>query len=435
MCIRDRYQRRVRGHCSSPMMMSGKVCVYALVLLAPFLTLTAATVITATVPDTISMAPTMNATSITACGVRVNWQAPSSNGGKPVLYYTLYATGGGTVHKKMAIVQGAATTTTFVTGLKRTTAYTFAVTSTNEIGESAKSSSSISITSQNFRKYIFVSDFLNDRVLRFDFATKAFVDVFVQKGSGGLRGPWGIAFNKYDDPAQPRTFYVSSEGTSSVLQYDACDGSFVKTFANVPGQPRGMKFHLLPSSHTPPRQQKMLLVASAYGDSILKYNALTGSPLGTYATGIDTPYDLVIGPQSTGVARDPEDIFVTSEHADAVIQFQNTTGAFKAKFTDKKVNYANGLVFGTHEQTSNLYVTGPYAGKVIVKFDQNNGTYIEHFEDKALEYPLGMVYHDRTLYVIDKNTIRTYDAETGEFLEVWSAHDGLMGSYLLFHDM
>jgi len=377
----------------------------------------------------------MNATSISACGVRVNWQQPTSNGGKPILYYTIYATGGGTVHKKMSIVQGSATTTTFVTGLKRTTSYTFTVTSTNEIGESAKSPASQSITSQNFRKYIFASDFLNDRVLRFDFATKAFVDVFVQKGSGGLRGPWGIAFNKYDDPAQPRTFYVSSEGTSSILQYDACDGSFVKTFAHVPGQPRGMKFHLLPSAHNPPREQKMLLVCSAYGDNILKYNALTGSPLGIYATGVDTPWDLVIGPQSYGVARSPEDIFVTSEHSDAVIQFQNTTGAFKAKFTDKKVNYANGLAFGTHEQTSNLYVTGPYAGKVIVKFDQNNGTYIEHFEDNALQYPLGMVYNDRTLYVLDKNTIRTYDAETGEFLEVWSAHDGMMGSYLLFHDM
>merc|ERR1712166_1491238 len=110
----------------------------------------------------------------------------------------------------MAIVQGSVTTTTFVTGLKRTTAYTFSITSTNEIGESQKSDASMSITSQNFRKYIFVSDFLNDRVLRFDFATKAFMDVFIQKGSGGLRGPWGLAFNKYDDPAQPRTFYVAS---------------------------------------------------------------------------------------------------------------------------------------------------------------------------------------------------------------------------------
>merc|ERR1711998_361032 len=124
-----------------------------------------------------------------------------------------------------------------------------------------------------------------------------------------------------------------------------------------------------------------------------------------------------------------------SEHEDAVIQFQNTSGAFKSKFTDKKVNYANGLVMGWHQQTSYLYVTGPYAGKVIVKFDMNNGTYIEHFEDRDLQYPLGMVYHEQTLYVNDKNTIRTYDAETGEFLEVWSSHDGMMGSYILFHDM
>merc|ERR1712193_308542 len=282
-------------------------------LFAVFLGAVHAGVITAVVPSAISAAPILNATTITACGVRVNWNVPSSNGGKPILHYTIYATGGGTTHKKMAIVQGAATTTTFVTGLKRTTAYTFTVTSTNEIGESVKSDPSVSITSQNFRKYIFVSDFLNDRVVRFDFATKQFKDVFVQKGSGGLRGPWGIAFNKYDDPAQPRTFYVSSEGTSSILQYDACDGSFIKQFAFVPGQPRGIKFHLLPSAHNPPRAQKMLLVCSAYGDSVLKYNALTGSPLGTYATGVDTPWDLIVGPQTTSIARTPEDIFVSSE--------------------------------------------------------------------------------------------------------------------------
>merc|ERR1712072_520392 len=289
--------------------MAHHTAAYACLLVAVQIGLASAGVISATVPDAITVAPTMNATSITACGVRVNWQIPPSNGGKPVLYYTVYATGGGTVHKKMAIVQGSATRTTFVTGLKRTTAYTFTITSTNEIGESQKSPASISITSQNFRKYIFVSDFLNDRILRFDFATKSFMDVFVQKGSGGLRGPWGIAFNKYDDPAQPRTFYVSSEGTSSILQYDACDGSFIKQFAFVPGQPRGLKFHTLPSAHKPARQQKMLLVASAYSDSILKFNGLTGSPIGTFATGVDTPWDLVIGPTIAG-ATSSNDIFV-----------------------------------------------------------------------------------------------------------------------------
>merc|ERR1711865_531392 len=337
-------------------MTASTLALCACVLLATKFEVTSAGVISAVVPTKIDNPPTMNATSITACGVRVNWEVPPANGGKPVLYYTVYATGGGTVHKKMAIVQGSVTTTTFVTGLKRTTAYTFTITSTNEIGESQKSDASMSITSQNFRKYIFVSDFLNDRVLRFDFATKAFMDVFIQKGSGGLRGPWGLA----------------SEGTSSILQYDACDGSFVKQFAHVPGQPRGIKFHLLPSAHKPPRQQKMLLVCSAYGDSVLKYNALTGSPLGTYATGVDTPWDLIIGEDSTGVARDPQDIFVSSEHEDAVIQFQNTSGAFKSKFTDKKVNYANGLVMGWHTETSYLYVTGAicWQGDCEVRHEQ-----------------------------------------------------------------
>jgi len=388
---------------------------------------------TATAPVAPGSAPTITASTATACGVRITWAVPSSNGGKPILSYAIYASGGGTTHKKMAIVQGAATTTHFVTGLKRTTAYTFTVSATNEIGEGPKSAASVSVTTQNFRKYLFVSDFLNDRILRFDYGTKAFKDVFVQKGSGGLKGPWGIAFNKFDDAAQPRTFYVSSEGTSSILQYDACDGSFIKQFAFVPGQPRGLKFHTLPSAHTPPRQQKMLLVASAYSDSILKFNGLTGSPIGTFATGVDTPWDLVIGPANNGA--NSNDIFVTSEHEDAVIQFNATTGAFKSKFTDKKVNYANGLVFGTDAQSKHLYVTGPYAGKVIVKFDQSNGTYIEHFEDRDMQYPLGMVYYQSTLFVNDKNTIRTYDSETGEFLEVWSSHDGMMGSYLLFHDM
>ena len=191
-----------------------------------------------------------------------------------------------------------------------------------------------------------MSDYANHRVLRFDFATKSFMDVFIHKGSGGLNKPWGLAFNKYDDAEQPRTFYVASDTTSSILQYDACDGSFVKQFAVVPGQPRGIKFHVLPTAHKVPRQQKVLLVCSAYGNTILKYNALTGSPLGTFATGVNMPWDVIISPQSTGIARSPEDVFVSSARNDAIFQFQNTSGAFKSEFTDKKVRGAHSCMFG-----------------------------------------------------------------------------------------
>merc|ERR1712164_183619 len=67
-------------------------------LFAVFLGAVHAGVITAVVPSAISAAPILNATTITACGVRVNWNVPSSNGGKPILHYTIYATGGGTTH-------------------------------------------------------------------------------------------------------------------------------------------------------------------------------------------------------------------------------------------------------------------------------------------------------------------------------------------------
>lgn len=250
----------------------------------------------------------------------------------------------------MKVVQSSATTgtvTTFVTGLKAKTAYTFEVTAINSIGEGAHSMPTVAaVTMQAVRKYIFVSDFANDRVLRFDHATKAFKDVFVQKGSGGLKEPHGLAFNKYDDATQPRTFYVSSGATSSILQFDACDGSFVKKWAHVPGEPRGIKFHTLPSKHTPARSQKVLLVASHHDNSVRKYNAMTGSQLGTYATGVKNPQDVVVGPPTnTNNPSHGEDIFVTSTGEDAAIQFVNKTGTFRAKFTDKKVNGATSAVF------------------------------------------------------------------------------------------
>merc|ERR1712224_1135617 len=137
---------------------------------------------------------------------------------------------------------------------------------------------------------------------------------------------------------------------------------------------------ILPSAHKTPRQQKMLVVASHYGHKLLKYNALTGSPLGTYSSGVRHPADFVIGPQSASTGgsaglRAPEDLFVTSMSDNAAIQFQNISGAYKTKFTDKKVNTAYGIAFGQDchwnpsgaittqtadtLQTGYLYMTGP----------------------------------------------------------------------------
>ena len=48
---------------------------------------------------------------------------------------------------------------------------------------------------------------------------------------------------------------------------------------------------------------------------------------------------------------------------------------------------------------------------------------------------MGLAYDNKVLYVNDGNAIRTYDAETGEFLEVWAQKDGMEANHLLFHSM
>jgi len=148
------------------------------------------------------------------------------------------------------------------------------------------------------------------------------------------------------------------------------------------------------------------------------------------------PTDFVIGPQNSSGSREAEDIFVASMGDSSVIQYSAGSGNFKSTFTDKQVTTISGLVFGGPESVNAfLYAVGPYSGKAIVKFDQNNGTYIEHFEDKDLKAPVGMLYDESKLFVVDGHTIRTYDAETGEFLGVFSKHDGMEGTYLVIHSM
>lgn len=64
----------------------------------------------------------------------------------------------------------------------------------------------------------------------------------------------------------------------------------------------------------------------------------------------------------------------------------------------------------------------------------NNG--IGHLEDRDLKRPTGLVYDTKTLYVNGGHTIRTYDAETGEFIEVWvheMQKDGMDANFLVFH--
>jgi hypothetical protein len=92
----------------------------------------------ATVPD----APTSVVASSGVASATVSWTAPASNGGSPILSYTVTSSPGGVT----ATTSDGATTMAMVSGLTNDTTYTFVVTATNAIGTSAPSASSNAVT-------------------------------------------------------------------------------------------------------------------------------------------------------------------------------------------------------------------------------------------------------------------------------------------------
>jgi len=282
---------------------------------------------------------------------------------------------------------------------------------------------------------LLVSDFKTSSVMRFHADTGAFIDVFVQPKSGGLDGPWGLAFNPFN-----RDLYVSSERTNSVLVYDGSTGAFKRKGMTVEGQPRGLVFHY-----------GDLYVASAYNDKVYRYNARTDSPRGVYAEGggLDHPFSVMFD-------KHTNDTYISSEYKDHVYRFKPSTslslynkvedsgtatawdlyqgvnafkGAFDKVWTNTRTNYANGIEF----TADSMYVTGPYSGKAIVRYNRTDGTYIQHFEDEYLNYPVDIKEYKDYLYVCSNNEVRKYNRYNGEFMKTFSQQNGLLGSFLLFH--
>merc|ERR1719253_177024 len=313
---------------------------------------------------------------------------------------------------------------------------------------------------------MYVSDFKTSSVLRYNADTGAFFDVFVQPRSGGLDGPWGLAFGL------DHNFYVSSERTASVLVYDGSTGAFLKKFCTVKGQPRSLVFHYWD-----------LYVVSAYGDKVYRYNGYTGSPRGVFIEGggLDHPWGLIFD-------KFTNDTYVTSEYKDHIFRYKQPTwglyggygqpstnggihvtgaydpstqttnpqgmgisnglgeeithnaqqlklgvnvwkGRFDKVWTNTRVNYANGLDF----TVDSLYVTGPYCGKCIVRFNRTTGEYMHHFEDEYLNYPVDIKEFRDYLYVCSEDQVRKYNRLNGEFIKTHSQTDGLLSSFLLFH--
>ena len=171
---------------------------------------------------------------------------------------------------------------------------------------------------------LYVASFSQDRVLRCDGRTGAYLGDFVAPGASLLNGPdAGMTFGPDGN------LWVPSFENNRVLRYDGAMGVFLDAFAMLVdgvSRPRMLRF----------RGDGSLWVTSWGNNRLLRFG-LDGQLLTTVSLGVVRPTGLVIDPANG-------DLLVTSDQESDVRVFDGLTGAAKGTLVPAG---AGGLVGGT----------------------------------------------------------------------------------------
>ena len=205
---------------------------------------------------------------------------------------------------------------------------------------------------------LYVASANNDRVLRYNGATGAFIDVFIQPGANGL--PVSTLDYPVDMVIGPDgALYVSSQLNDSVVRFNPATGAFIGVFVGVGSGgldgPSGIAFH-----------NGDLFVAGRFSNQVHRYNGTTGAPVGTgvFATGLSTPSGIAFGADGNAV--------VANGASSAILKFDGTTGAAIGTFVAPGgggISAPIGLEFGPG---GSLYVASLNNNKVA-KFNGTTG--------------------------------------------------------------
>jgi streptogramin lyase len=212
---------------------------------------------------------------------------------------------------------------------------------------------------------LYVSSQANDRVLRYDGATGAFIDIFVAAGSGGLDIPVGLDFGPDGN------LYIASN-LSTVRRYDGTTGAYIDAFVTGLGHPTGVLFG--PDDN--------LYVCSRDDDKVLRFDGTTGAFIDDFVTagsgGLDAPRGLVFGPDGN--------LYVGEETNDSVRRYDGATGAFIDVFVaagSGGLDRANDVVFGPD---GILYVASQNNDQLLA-YDGTTGAFLGALPSDLLDGP------------------------------------------------
>ena len=198
---------------------------------------------------------------------------------------------------------------------------------------------------------------------------------------------------------------VSSRFTDQVLRYDLVSGTSLGVFASGGGldNPVGLTFG--PDGN--------LYVASGETDQVLRYDGTSGTFLGVFAQGpaIDAPRQVNFGPDG--------DLYVASGIGDRIVRFDGASGAPKGVFASG--GNLDGPTSFTFGPDGDLYVGSVLTNKVK-RYDGTSGAYLGNFAALNLNGPHDVAFGpDGLLYVsnaFDGRVLR-YDGVSGAFVDAF----------------
>jgi len=282
--------------------------------------------------------------------------------------------------------------------------------------------------------FLLVGDLDTNSVMRFS-STGEFMGEFVKRNSGGLRGPGGMALWT---PAQVSantvasnatraggSLYVASTLTDQVLQYHGINGRFERQFAQVEA-PQDLVFH-----------EGVSYVSSTRLDSIMRFRAATGSPLGYLAKG-----GFLEGPR--GLLLKGSKLLVASFRTSQILEYmpnkawnckltQSPCSSLPRTFNLKAIGPLTSISFGGDR----IYAVGPRLG-ALFQVNSTTGAHVGRYEDPALTAaggPMDVAFQDGHLFVSVAGKILRFDALTGKSFGTFASQPGVMSrpNRLLWH--
>lgn len=206
----------------------------------------------------------------------------------------------------------------------------------------------------------------NDRVMRYDGTTLAFIDNFVwdnpgtpEDDNGPLDGPTGLVF------APTGNLLVGSFNTDNILEYDGTTGAYIGEF--VTAASGGLNAPDAGMTYGPDGN---LYVPGWDSGRVHKYDGMTGADLGPFS-------DFIARPRTVLFSEDGSRLFVSSWGSNRVQELDPETGALIGSFVNLvgEGGRPTGMAYGPDR---NLYVTSD-AANLVWQIDPDNGTVLDTF--------------------------------------------------------